>query len=361
MEQLVSDVFFNAAMLVADVVALTLVWRWKNHLGVLSGAVVAVVACALLAVMFTPFSGGGIFVVLRYCSYGTFLHGFLLLAGGCWILWRENLRWAAALGTCALAVAGIGVDAFAVEPTALELTHHRIESERVTEPLRIGVLADLQTDEVGDYERRVLELLLESEPDLILLPGDYIHSSSHEQWARETSALRQLLVEVGFGAPLGVVAVDGNTEVPGWPEIFRGLDVTAVGDSRRVEISDEVVVTALDLTDSFDPHIQVPRSDDRLHIVMGHAPDFALGAVDGDVLVAGHCHGGQVRLPWIGPPITLSRVPGEWTSGLTELSDGRSLVVSRGVGMERAGAPELRFLCRPELVLIDVVPVVVPR
>ena len=117
-------------------------------------------------------------------------------------------------------------------------------------------------------------------------------------------------------------------------------------------------MTTLSLRDSFNAHLGLPRSDERFHIALGHAPDYALGAVDADLLVAGHCHGGQVRLPLIGPPITLSQVPGEWTSGRTALSDGRSLVVSRGVGMERAGAPELRFLCRPELVLIDVVPVV---
>jgi predicted MPP superfamily phosphohydrolase len=82
-----------------------------------------------------------------------------------------------------------------------------------------------------------------------------------------------------------------------------------------------------------------------------------LGPVQADLLIAGHTHGGQVRLPFIGPLVTFSRVPRAWAAGLTRLSEDRTLIVSRGVGMERMDAPRLRFLCRPEIVVIDVQPV----
>ena len=95
---------------------------------------------------------------------------------------------------------------------------------------------------------------------------------------------------------------------------------------------------------------------DGFHVVFGHGPDFALGAVDADLLVAGHTHGGQVRLPIIGPLLTYSTIPRAWAAGVTALSGGRTLVVSRGVGMERAHAPRLRFRCKPEIVIIDVLP-----
>jgi hypothetical protein len=101
--------------------------------------------------------------------------------------------------------------------------------------------------------------------------------------------------------------------------------------------------------------VDVPESD-RFHLVLGHSPNFALGRVEADLLVAGHTHGGQVRLPLVGPLITLSAVPRSWAAGLTELPGGGQLLVSRGLGMERAGAPRLRFLCRPELVVIDLIP-----
>jgi predicted MPP superfamily phosphohydrolase len=41
---------------------------------------------------------------------------------------------------------------------------------------------------------------------------------------------------------------------------------------------------------------------------------------------------------------------------MTDLGNGRKLVVSRGIGMERGGAPRLRFLCRPEVIVIDLLP-----
>jgi predicted MPP superfamily phosphohydrolase len=90
--------------------------------------------------------------------------------------------------------------------------------------------------------------------------------------------------------------------------------------------------------------------------LVGHAPDDALGMHRADLLLAGHTHGGQVRLPLLGPPITFSRVPRSWASGVSHLPTGATLVMSRGIGVERGNAPPLRFLCRPEIVVIDLVP-----
>jgi uncharacterized protein len=49
-------------------------------------------------------------------------------------------------------------------------------------------------------------------------------------------------------------------------------------------------------------------------------------------------------------------VPNSWAAGLTALPSGAKLIVSRGIGMERAYAPRMRFLCRPELLVIDLEP-----
>ena len=61
-------------------------------------------------------------------------------------------------------------------------------------------------------------------------------------------------------------------------------------------------------------------------------------------------------MPGYGPLITFSSVPKSWAAGLTELGSERWLLVSRGVGMERGHAPRLRFFCRPEIVLLEIVP-----
>ncbi|HTE06996.1 MAG TPA: metallophosphoesterase, partial [Planctomycetota bacterium] len=71
-----------------------------------------------------------------------------------------------------------------------------------------------------------------------------------------------------------------------------------------------------------------------------------------DLVVAGHTHGGQVRLPWIGPLITLTAVPRAVAGGGLHELNGTPLYVSRGVGHEQGDAPRVRFLCPPEISLL---------
>lgn len=171
---------------------------------------------------------------------------------------------------------------------------------------------------------------------------------------------RQLLRNVKLDTPLGVFAVRGNVDHSDWPDLFADLPVTAMNTSQTRQVS-WLQITARTLRDSqnsgqFRSGFIVPETSE-FHIVLGHAPDFALRNPPADLLVAGHTHGGQVQLPLIGPPITMSRVPRAWAAGgLTQLSEGRFLVVSRGVGLERDLAPRLRFLCPPQLVVIDLKP-----
>jgi predicted MPP superfamily phosphohydrolase len=70
------------------------------------------------------------------------------------------------------------------------------------------------------------------------------------------------------------------------------------------------------------------------------------------LLVAGHTHGGQVQIPFFGPPITLSRVPRSVAAGGFHSLDGRAIYVSRGIGNERGWAPRVRFLAPPEVSLL---------
>lgn len=258
------------------------------------------------------------------------------------------------LGLVALAIVAVGVDAFFIEPSWLVITRHRLVSDKVDEPLLIAVLSDMQTDDPGEYERLALRTALDAGPDLVLLPGDYVQDYRGDVNAELRARMRELLIEAGLDAPLGVYAVRGNVEHPGWTEIFADLPVEA-HDETRVFHKGPVSVTALSFRDGFDPRTVVPAQP-GLHIAVAHAPDFALGEVDADLLVAGHTHGGQVQLPLIGPLITYSLVPRSWAAGLTALDGGGTLLVSRGIGMERDFAPRLRFLCRPEVVLVEVVP-----
>lgn len=322
-----------------------------------AAAVTAQQAVGGILALFLAYVGGtGLFGALGLFAWCVFLHGPLLLSALAWGARRSRRGLAAAAAALALVAGLVYVDAFHVEPHWLEVSRYELASAKVTTPVRIVVIADMQTDAVGEYERAVVRRAMAEEPDLVLLPGDYVHlrRGLDGELARQHEELRRVFAEEGLGAPLGVHAVGGNTDGPGWERIFAGLPATAHTESATVAAG-ELLVTALDLGDSGGLSGPIAAGD-GFHVVFGHRPDFALGPVDADLLLAGHCHGGQVRLPFLGPPVILSAIPRRWTEGLHEIRPGTWLCVSRGIGMERVGAPRMRFNCRPQLVVIDVVP-----
>jgi len=356
------DLLFNLCMLAADAAALWVVRRRRGVVGVLLGALLAAASCAVLALLVaSTHPNHRQFAVIRYLAWGFFAHGPALALVGARVL-RERRVWRFGLAGLALAILAVGVEAFVREPRALELTRYTVRTTKLDRPLRIGVIADLQTDAPGEYERSALEALMAAEPDVILFAGDYVQILDGPGRAQGWRELNAIFHEVGLAAPLGVHAVEGDVDGPDdlWRWVFDGIDAELYTQTRPVDLTwggRAVRITGIAKRAGVNPRLELePPPSGAFHIALAHHPDFALGDAPADLMVAGHTHGGQVQLPLLGPVITLSKVPRAWASGRTELSGGRTLVVSRGVGMERGRAPRLRFLCPPEVVVIDVVP-----
>lgn len=116
---------------------------------------------------------------------------------------------------------------------------------------------------------------------------------------------------------------------------------------------------AVELVGLDDAHIGwhdlrvVPReAPERFGIAVMHSPDSApeTAACGYDLLVAGHTHGGQVRLPLVGALVTNSSMPRRLVSGLIRMN-GAILHTSPGMGQSKF-AP-FRFFCRPEATLLE--------
>lgn len=344
------DFLFNVLALSLDLTAVGIARKRPDPSRLASILLFTILAQLFLAVVFqrNPFH------LFRLWAWVVLVHLPVLLVSLGWLL-RSRSRLYPALGILAVvAAASASADAFLVEPTWLRVTRHEIKSHKLDRPLRIGILADFQTDRIGDYEREVLETMARQEVDLLVLPGDYIHAAG-DRYESLVEEFRALWRESGLAPPLGVYAVGGNCDHPDrWAEIFAGMNVTTFRQTATVAVNG-IEITGLSMLDSFDTQLRL-NTGSAFRIVFGHAPDFALGNGQADLLIAGHTHGGQIRLPGIGPLITFSRVPRAWADGLTELPGGGTLVVSRGTGHERGLAPRLRFFCRPEIAVVNVVP-----
>jgi predicted MPP superfamily phosphohydrolase len=347
---MIVDYLANGIMLAADAAFLYGLWKRRRLPAFWANLGIAAVLCLIFAAVL----GRGMFGAMRVLAWAIFVHAVIVLAGSAALLWMQHRKTAIGSLIAGSLIALVGVDAFFIEPHRLEVTTVRISSPKVSRRFRIAVVADIQADSIGDYEREAMVRVKAADPDLILFAGDYIQEMDPARRKKLMSELKSALRGAGLTGLQAAMAVQGNCDEDDWQEIFEKTGIAWTKETRSAEEGD-LKLTGLSEADSFNPSLSIPPAD-RFHIVVGHAPDFALGNVQADLLVAGHTHGGQVRLPLIGPLVTLSKVPRSWAAGVTQLSGGRTLVVSRGIGMERSVAPRLRFLCRPEIVIIDLRP-----
>jgi len=254
-----------------------------------------------------------------------------------------------------------------IEPFNIQLTTLTITSDRIlpgAKPVRVIHISDLHVERLTKREEKLLELIEETDADLILLTGDYLNLSfirDRKAQAEVKKLLSKLRAPHGVYAVLGSPPVDERDVVPG---LFEDLPIKLLVDQRQtVPIGEDrrLSLIGMDCTHNLplDSHrLEILTNDmpnDVPSILMYHAPDLFPEAVDLgiDLYLCGHTHGGQVRLPWIGALLTSSQLGRKYQMGLYQ--EGRtSMYVSRGVGMEGLSAPRVRFLSPPEITLVTI-------
>jgi len=270
--------------------------------------------------------------------------------------WRSRWSYRVVMG-----LAGIGVLCFLyarfVEPYWPEVTHFRIVSPKIptgSRPIRIVQISDLHSDPKPRLEERLPELVAAQKPDIILFTGDAINSRP------ALPVFKHCLKRIAEIAP--TYAVKGNWEV--W--FCAGEDF--YGGTNVRELCEEVVAVKVGEVKlaiagiGFGQEHLVDRTlaalpADALSIVLCHVPDaiYDVAAHDADLCCAGHTHGGQVALPFYGAVVTLSKFGKRFEAGPYRVKN-TWLYVNRGIGMEGGRAPRVRFLSRPEITVIELVP-----
>jgi predicted MPP superfamily phosphohydrolase len=321
----------------------------KTMKAAITGLLGLLFVSTLMAVGLSPDSLGAAALM----AWGIFLHVPLFLLTFGILAFRAHKRRAFMALLMALLILTICADAFLIEPHWLEVTHVTLTSEKLDRSIRVAVLADIQTDAPSEYDARVFARVKAEQPDLILFLGDYIQTTT-EEFAPDAKKLNTLLRNANFNPPLGQYAIQGNKDDDTWTAIFSDLNVTCLDQTTTTDIG-PMILTGLSFPQSFQTNVTL-EPQDKFHLVLGHCPDYALGQTHADLMLAGHTHGGQVRIPGLGPLLTYSKVPRAWASGLTQVAPDQHLYVSRGIGMERGHAPRLRFLCRPELLILTLTP-----
>jgi uncharacterized protein len=278
-------------------------------------------------------------------------------------------KFLSSLGVFGIGTAATGAYGKVIGSERLEVGHHQISVSKnfAQKPLKILQLSDLHASELVslDFIRRAIELGLSYRPDLICLTGDYI-TRKYDQW----DPYAEVLSALPKAAP--TYATLGNHDGGGWcGHHIQGYEdteeVRKLLEKSRITLLDNSV-TQLQLNGwklnlaglgdvwakEFSPEKAFKNfspSSDSATIVLSHNPDTKdeLKSYPWDLLLCGHTHGGQVRLPFIGAPVTPVKDK-RFVQGLHRW-DKRWIHITKGVG----NLYGVRINCRPEVSLLTLV------
>ena len=252
--------------------------------------------------------------------------------------------------------------------TALELNAYTISSSKLPQSFvgyRIAHVSDLHNAEMGKDNETLLTMLRDADPDMIAITGDLIDSRNTNveialQFAQEAMKI----------APCYYVSGNHEARVNEYEELKNGLisaGVTVLEDV-RTEISMEgETITLIGVNDPSyqtdylfgDSETVMNTKLEELHsekdgftVLLSHRPElFDTYADHGiDLVLSGHAHGGQFRLPFIGGLVAPNQgLFPEYDAGIyTE--NNTNMLVSRGVGNSIL---PFRINNRPEVILIE--------
>lgn len=231
---------------------------------------------------------------------------------------------------------------------------------------RIAQVSDLHNAEFGENNVRLLELLLESRPDIIVITGDLVDSGHTDidiaiRFAEEAARI----------APVYYVTGNHEARLSQYDRLRNGLEAAGVSmlEDRAVELErdgEKITLVGLsdpDFTVRGDIFGEIPAmvstklesladTESSYTILLSHRPElFESYASSGiDLVLSGHAHGGQFRLPFIGGLVAPNQgLFPKYDAGVY-MESSTQMVVSRGIGNSII---PVRFNNRPEIVIVE--------
>lgn len=278
-------------------------------------------------------------------------------------VWEKRIR--VGLSVILLLLFCLGFWSVFIEPSRLILHQETIRIDNwppELSGLRVAVISDIHAGGAFIDEKKlrlIVERTNQLQPDLIVLLGDFMSSSSWHSKRVEPEVFAAILKD--FHAPLGVFSVLGNHD---WwysgQKVRRGLEQNGIkvldGEVAELKWRDNSFWLA-GLADLWTrpQHIgetifKVPKGQQV--IALTHNPDiFPNLAPSVPLLLAGHTHGGQVNFPIIGRPIEPSDFGQRYGAGHV-FENGHHLFVTTGIG---TSILPIRFRVPPEIVLLTIV------
>lgn len=256
-----------------------------------------------------------------------------------------------------------------IEPNVL-VVRHRYFPLPLSTPLRIVIASDFH---IGIYRkksftRKIVRKINTLHADIILLPGDFMDD--------EVAPMSDLEPLKDLQARYGVFAVTGNHDAgaymkhlthepyflqdrtPQLQKLLTSYGITFLRNtSRTITINDEKLVIA-GTDDAFmktcDPQkaLQDIPTDVPV-ILLSHTPDVILNPAShrAHLIVSGHTHGGQIRLPFIGALFPIpDKIGSRFDRGFFRVTKTCSLLITEGIGVTGVRA---RLFCPPEILLVQ--------
>lgn len=252
-----------------------------------------------------------------------------------------------------------------VEPFRLGVTYLQLQTPKLPPGARVRLVqvSDLHVERITRREETLLHKVDALNADYILLTGDYLNFSYIGE-PRAMAECRRVLAR--FRASGGIYAVRGTHQVDTnavTGTLFEGLPIRWLRSEHVCVGQDGSRIALAGASASREPRIDIPAVEraldgvppDCFTVLLFHTPERVAEAWRSgvDLYLAGHTHGGQIRLPLYGAMTTGSDTGKQYEMGRYQI-DEMTLYVSRGIGMEGMAAPRARLLCPPEIVCIDV-------